>query len=58
LYLPQHLQFILNRAWFYVHGDSSDMHAAAADVVKEAVRTLAHTAVPVAEATASVVKEL
>ncbi|AEO56913.1 hypothetical protein MYCTH_2033959, partial [Thermothelomyces thermophilus ATCC 42464] len=22
LYLPQHVQFIINRAWFYMHGDS------------------------------------
>lgn len=21
LYLPQHVQFILGRAWFYMHGD-------------------------------------
>ncbi|KAK4127739.1 hypothetical protein N657DRAFT_653886 [Parathielavia appendiculata] len=24
LYLPEHVQFIINRAWFYMHGDSCE----------------------------------
>ncbi|KAK0720861.1 hypothetical protein B0H67DRAFT_462131, partial [Lasiosphaeris hirsuta] len=24
LYLPQHVQFILSRAWFYMHGDAAE----------------------------------
>ncbi|KAK3308065.1 uncharacterized protein B0T15DRAFT_523419 [Chaetomium strumarium] len=24
LYLPQHVQFIISRAWFYMHGDACD----------------------------------
>lgn len=23
LYLPQHIAFIIDRAWFYVHGDTA-----------------------------------
>lgn len=26
LYLPQHVQFILGRAWFYMHGDEVFAH--------------------------------
>ena len=53
LYLPHHVQFILSRAWFYMHGD------APAEIAKQNVITTA-TAVAekVAEATASVVREL
>ncbi|KAK0652241.1 hypothetical protein B0T16DRAFT_405789 [Cercophora newfieldiana] len=53
LYLPHHVQFILSRAWFYMHGD------APAELGKQGVVTAA-TAVAgkVAEATASVVREL
>ncbi len=29
LYLPQHVQFIVGRAWFYMHGDSCESSAAA-----------------------------
>ncbi|KAK3906424.1 hypothetical protein C8A05DRAFT_29703 [Staphylotrichum tortipilum] len=29
LYLPQHLQFIISRAWFYMHGDAFESAAAA-----------------------------
>jgi len=35
LYLPQHLAFLTNRAWFYYHGD---------DTVKATVNTAAATA--------------
>lgn len=37
LYLPQHIIFLMNRAWFYVHGDSVDV----LEMTKEAVQTLA-----------------
>ena len=37
LYLPQHILFLLNRAWFYVHGDSVDV----LEMTKDAVQTLA-----------------
>jgi hypothetical protein len=62
LYLPQHIAFILGRAWFYMHGDSVDV----VELTKEAVHTLAGaalgtaaTAAPsVSSATAAMVKEL
>lgn len=31
LYLPQHVQFVLSRAWFYMHGDGD---SSAADLIK------------------------
>jgi hypothetical protein len=40
LYLPQHIVFLLNRAWFYVHGDSVDV----LEMTKEAVQELAQGA--------------
>ncbi len=62
LYLPQHLQFIFSRAWFYVHGDSPETLAEAA---KEVSRAIAKTAMGTATASmaamtdaASVVREL
>ena len=61
LYLPQHIAFILGRAWFYMHGDSVDV----VELTKEAVHTLAGAALgtatsasSVSAATAEVVKEL
>jgi len=40
LYLPQHIVFLLNRAWFYVNGDSVDV----LEMTKEAVQELAQGA--------------
>ena len=40
LYLPQHIAFLINRAWFYVNGDSVDV----LEMTKEAVQTLAQSA--------------
>ena len=34
VYLPQHMQFVIRRAWFYMHGYTHD--SAAAAVAKEA----------------------
>ncbi|KAK5654841.1 hypothetical protein OQA88_6877 [Cercophora sp. LCS_1] len=51
LYLPHHIQFILNRAWFYMHGDAPELG-------KAAVQSLASTTGKVAEATAGLVREL
>lgn len=64
LYLPQHLKFIVSRAWFYMHGDGSDLEqlvkAGAKSLVRSALgtTTAAGTAEAVAKATAAVVKEL
>ncbi|KAH8881509.1 hypothetical protein GQ53DRAFT_754329 [Thozetella sp. PMI_491] len=58
LYLPQHLVFIFDRAWFYMHGDSPETLM---EVVKEAGYTLAKTATASAAAitdAARVVREL
>ncbi|PHH53803.1 hypothetical protein CFIMG_003500RA [Ceratocystis fimbriata CBS 114723] len=43
LYLPQHIKFLVNRAWFYAHGDE------ASDIVTLA-KTAAQTVVNVATA--------
>ncbi len=60
LYLPQHILFLINRAWFYVHGESVDV----LEFTKEAVQTLAqgaaaasNTATP-AVTVPAIVKEL
>ncbi|KAH6840836.1 hypothetical protein B0I37DRAFT_408542 [Chaetomium sp. MPI-CAGE-AT-0009] len=54
LYLPQHLQFIISRAWFYMHGDAFDPATA-----KGAVGQVLSSAVgAAAAATAESVKEL
>jgi hypothetical protein len=57
LYLPQHLIFIMNRAWFYVGGDSSQLVAGAS---KEALDlSLASTATAASAATVeSLAREL
>ncbi|KAL2106997.1 hypothetical protein VUR80DRAFT_5842 [Thermomyces stellatus] len=52
LYLPQHILFLLNRAWFYVHGDSIDV----LEMTKDAVQTLAGGAEEAAETAAEVVE--
>jgi hypothetical protein len=53
LYLPQHIAFIFNRAWFYMHGDNVDVVGAA----KEAVQTLAQSALSAATAAATAAGE-
>ncbi len=55
LYLPQHLQFIISRAWFYMHGDAFEAAAAAGGAVSSALGTGAAAA---AKATVDVVREL
>ncbi|KAK4138739.1 hypothetical protein BT67DRAFT_370125 [Trichocladium antarcticum] len=52
LYLPQHLQFVLTRAWFYINGDAHE--SAAAEVLKGVLASAGR----VAEATREAVKEL
>ncbi len=52
LYLPQHLQFIISRAWFYMHGDS---YEPAAGLAKGVLNSVVGTA---AAATAETVREL
>ncbi|EON96682.1 hypothetical protein UCRPA7_7858 [Phaeoacremonium minimum UCRPA7] len=63
LYLPQHIIFIVTRAWFYINGENVDV----VEVAKEAVETLVHhhgsvsssTAVAAAKETvAGVLREL
>ncbi|KAK3359198.1 hypothetical protein B0T25DRAFT_532250 [Lasiosphaeria hispida] len=60
LYLPQHVQFILSRAWFYMHGDAAELAKAAGahSVLASASSTAVAAGGKVAEATASVVREL
>ena len=52
LYLPQHLQFVISRAWFYMHGDS---HESAGGLAKGVLNSVVGTA---AAATAETVREL
>lgn len=54
LYLPQHLLFLINRAWFYVHGDSVDV----LEMTKDAVQTFAGGADGVADAATTAVESL
>lgn len=55
LYLPQHLAFLIDRAWFYVNGGEASSGAALASVNKESlslsVTSLAAAATKAAEAT-------
>lgn len=58
LYLPQHIAFIVGRAWFYMHGENVDV----VELTKEAVDSaLAHAPAftsTVTEAAETLVKEL
>ncbi|KAL2023835.1 hypothetical protein VTK56DRAFT_1102 [Thermocarpiscus australiensis] len=55
LYLPQHVQFVISRAWFYMHGDGHD----AGELLKVGVTSaLSSGAAATAGATAQVVREL
>ncbi|KAK0636188.1 hypothetical protein B0T17DRAFT_612961 [Bombardia bombarda] len=65
LYLPQHVQFIVGRAWFYMHGDTQDAivselskGSATAAAVKSLVGTATAAAQAVVESTTGVVREL
>jgi len=53
LYLPHHIIFLMNRAWFYAHGDSVDV----LELTKDAVHTLAQGALNAGTSTASSVGE-
>ena len=53
LYLPQHLAFLINRAWFYARGDSVDV----VGITKDAVHTFAQSALNAGTATAGVASE-
>ncbi|KEZ39663.1 hypothetical protein SAPIO_CDS9602 [Scedosporium apiospermum] len=53
LYLPHHIIFLMNRAWFYAHGDSVDV----LELTKDAVHTLAQGALNAGTSTASSVAE-
>ncbi|KAL2258573.1 hypothetical protein VTK26DRAFT_8073 [Humicola hyalothermophila] len=59
LYLPQHLQFILSRAWFYVHGEA--LESTASELVKAAAARggmLSSATTAAADATVGAAKEL
>ncbi|KAK3296911.1 uncharacterized protein B0H64DRAFT_430948 [Chaetomium fimeti] len=58
LYLPQHLQFIISRAWFYMHGDAFDPSAAAATAKGAVSHVLSSVVGTAAAVTAESVKEL
>ena len=38
LYLPQHVNFILHRAWFYWHGDDNGLGDASTEVAKDMIK--------------------
>lgn len=57
LYFPQHVSFIVGRAWFYMHGDVSAEGAVRAALTGGSA-TAAAVGGKVAEATATVVREL
>lgn len=64
LYLPHHIAFIANRAWFYVHGDNVDVVERTMEAVSElasaklAAGQATSTSFTVAEKTVSIVREL
>ncbi|KAK4245829.1 hypothetical protein C7999DRAFT_15974 [Corynascus novoguineensis] len=58
LYLPQHLQFIISRAWFYMHGDALESMAAAATKGASVGQVVSSVAGATAAATAESLKEL
>ncbi|WYZ38790.1 hypothetical protein EsH8_III_000704 [Colletotrichum jinshuiense] len=67
LYLPQHIAFLMSRAWFYMHGDPIDAVVEAVvdavEVTKSAVESVlmaqtTTTAVALAQETVELVKEL
>ncbi|TKW57589.1 hypothetical protein CTA1_2464 [Colletotrichum tanaceti] len=67
LYLPQHIAFLMSRAWFYMHGDPIDAVVEAVvdavEVTKAAVESVltagsATTAAALAQETVELVKEL
>ncbi|KAH6686280.1 hypothetical protein F5X68DRAFT_208678 [Plectosphaerella plurivora] len=55
LYLPQHIAFIVGRAWFYMHGENVDVVELTKEVVGDA---LAHAPGFTSEAAETLVKEL
>ncbi|KAL2268663.1 hypothetical protein VTJ83DRAFT_3509 [Remersonia thermophila] len=56
LYLPQHVQFIINRAWFYMHGESLD---GAVKIAKGSLgQFLSSTTAGAAKTTVEAVREL
>ncbi|KAB5563209.1 hypothetical protein GE09DRAFT_1056914 [Coniochaeta sp. 2T2.1] len=57
LYLPQHIAFILGRAWFYMHGENVDVVGLAKEAVVSATQAAKeHTATAAAGATAVTVE--
>ncbi|KAL2152532.1 hypothetical protein VTH82DRAFT_5716 [Thermothelomyces myriococcoides] len=59
LYLPQHVQFIISRAWFYMHGESYESAAATAAKGAAAIgQALSSATGMAAAATAESFKEL
>lgn len=63
LYLPQHLVFIVGRAWFYMHGEQVDVveltKGATDSVLQHAISSATtKTANLAAEAVETVVREL
>lgn len=60
LYLPRHVSFIINRAWFYAHGDSQldSAHALLKSAAARSVDSLSQTFAQTAASAATVVREL
>jgi hypothetical protein len=58
LYLPQHIAFIVGRAWFYMHGDNVDMVELTKEVVDSALAHAPGFTSTATEAAETLVKEL
>jgi hypothetical protein len=59
LYLPQHIMFIVGRAWYYINGEASAVtKEVVVEVVKEVGRSGTATAIEAAKTSAGVVREL
>lgn len=58
LYLPQHVVFLYNRAWFYVHGDeNSGVESVLSGLAKNALQRTADALPPATTSTANAAAE-
>lgn len=58
LYLPQHIAFIVGRAWFYMHGENVDVVELTKEAVDSALHHSSATVEVVAETVETVIREL
>lgn len=57
LYLPQHINFLTSRAWFYYHGDDTSTKAAIKSVAPIAANAAVSTATKFKEVVETVMAE-